>query len=163
MAGKLATHQEIADLCGIEVDYPYKGNKMIVTEEYNKSTYKDYFQYNGYADYNQLMCLDEFVAIEIGKLHVFFDYNYYGNASFEIYWSGGQRIEYGLLKEFAGGSFEYTNQNEALYTKFTLYGDISYIQVTFENQYYTIIDSTDQFVGYANSSYDQYLTINVYR
>lgn len=109
------------------------------------------------------MCLDEFVAIEIGKLHVFFDYNYYGNASFEIYWSSGQRIEYGLLEEFAGGSFEYTNQNEALYTKFTLYGDISYIQVTFENQYYNIYDSTDQFVGYANSSYDQYLTINVYR
>ena len=74
-------------MAGIEVDYLYKGNKMIVTEEYSKSTYKDYVQYNGYADYNQLMCLDEFVAIEIGKLHVFFDYNYYGNASFEIYWS----------------------------------------------------------------------------
>ena len=38
MAGKLATHQEIADLAGTEVDYPYKGNKMIVTEEYNQST-----------------------------------------------------------------------------------------------------------------------------
>ena len=35
MAGKLATHQEIADLAGIEVDYLYKGNKMIVTEEYS--------------------------------------------------------------------------------------------------------------------------------
>ena len=51
-----------------------------------------------------------------------------------------------------------------LYTlNLLLYGDISYIQVTFENQYYNIYDSTDQFVGYANSSYDQYLTINVYR
>lgn len=162
MAGKLATHQEIADLAGTEVDYPYKGNKMIVTEEYNQSTYKDYVQYNGYADYNQLMCLEDFQAIEMGKLHIYFDYNYYGFATFKIYWGSGQQIEYGSLEEFAGGSFEYTNQDDSLYIEIGNFSNIDHITVTFENQYYNIYDSSNQFLGYANSSYNQYMTINVY-